>query len=208
MGIEYIAAHSPQAKGRVERLFGTLQNRLIKEMRLRNIATFESANEYLKKYFIPFWNQRFAVKPTSNADLHRPLKGFDLKAILSVQEPRTVNNDYTLRYQNRVYQIEPKSIGGGLRKAKVLVEKRLNGTLKLRFRGRYLHYHDITSICTPKLKNKQEAKGLSLYGLPEGQRNERQGKTPCPSVQSPGAALGSLPSVALSSDQADSTVPF
>ena len=105
-------------------------------MRLRNITTIEAANKYLKEDFLSFWNRRFTVKPKSSADAHRPLKGYDLNAILSVQEMRTVTNDYTIRYHNRIYQIEPVSISGGLRKAKVLLENRLDGTLKLRFRKR------------------------------------------------------------------------
>jgi transposase len=161
LGIEYIPAHSPQAKGRVERSFNTCQDRLIKELRLRGIGTIAEANEYLRREFIPFWNKRFAHEAACPVDAHRPLKGYDLKAILSLQETRTVRNDYTLQYHRRVYQIERESIRAGLRGSKVRVEDRLDGALRLRWRGEYLRYHRIAA----RQKGKKAEEAAAPLGL-------------------------------------------
>jgi len=92
LDIEWIAAHSPQAKGRIERLFGTLQDRLVKEMRLRDIGTLEAANRFLEITFWPFWQQRFAVPPARCGDAHRRLeRTHRLQEILSVRVARTVD---------------------------------------------------------------------------------------------------------------------
>lgn len=141
LDIEYIPAHSPQAKGRVERSFGTAQDRLVKELRLAGISTIEAANEFLERSFVPMYNRRFAVQPACAIDAHRPHEGYDLDAILSHQETRVVANDYTIQYHNTRYQIAPEAIVAGLRGAKVIVEKRLDGSLKVRYRGGYLKYH-------------------------------------------------------------------
>ena len=139
LGIEWIAAHSPQAKGRVERCFGTLQDRLVKGLRLAGARTREQANAYLEGAFLPEWETRFTVEPRNATDAHRRLRReHDLAAILSQVESRVVANDYTLRFQGQSYQIARRSIPAGLRGARVRVEKRLDGTLAVRFRGRYL----------------------------------------------------------------------
>jgi hypothetical protein len=143
LGIDNIPASSPQAKGRVERAFGTEQDRLVKELRLRGLSDIEAANAYLDAEYIPWRNQRFSVRPARSVDAHRSRRGFDLKAILSVQETRTVTNDYTVRYHGQVLQIERRSIRAGLRKAKIMVEQRLDGAVKLRWQGRYLRYHRV-----------------------------------------------------------------
>lgn len=143
LGIQYIAAHSPQAKGRVERSFETAQDRLVKGMRLEGISTIVEANRYLQEQFLPMWNSRFTVTPASAADAHRPLDGHDLSAVLSVQETRTVANDYTLRHGGKLYQLDRSEITVGLRRSKVIVEERLDGKLRLRWRGRYLKHREI-----------------------------------------------------------------
>ena len=161
LDIEYISAHSPQAKGRVERAFGTMQDRLIKEMRLEGISTIAEANEFLNKKFIPFWNSRFTREPASRADAHRSRKGYDLNAILSVQVTRTVRNDYTIQLNKEFYQIKKKEVRPGLRKAKVTVELRLDGTMKLRWTDRYLKFHRIEQHTRPKTKS-AAAKAVGL----------------------------------------------
>ena len=138
--VEYIRAHSPQAKGRVERLFGTCQDRLVKELRLGGIGTIAEANKYLDRHFVPMWNRRFTVAPLSEADAHRGLEGHDLGAILSNQECRVVRNDYTIQFGKARYQILRGSAAAGLRGSKVIVEERLDGRLWLRWRGRYLDH--------------------------------------------------------------------
>jgi hypothetical protein len=139
LGIEWIPAHSPQAKGRVERCFGTLQDRLVKGLRLAGARTLAQANAYLEQEFLPAWAGRFTVTPANPTDAHRPLGcAHDLAAILSVVAARVVTNDYTLRYQGKSYQIARADLGGGLRGAKVRVEKRLDGSVAVKFRERYL----------------------------------------------------------------------
>jgi len=136
--IDYIPANSPQAKGRVERSHGVDQDRLIKELRLRGIWTMEEANHFLEAKYTPMCNRRFAVPAASSVDAHRRLTGYDLKAILSHQEQRVVANDYTVQYRGQKYQILRQSHGGGLRRSRVVVEHRLDRSVKFRWRGRYL----------------------------------------------------------------------
>ena len=142
--IESITAHSPQAKGRVERAFGTAQDRLIKKMRLANVCTIEEANAFLEGYLREH-NAKYALGPACSHDAHRPIRGFDLAGILSHQEPRVVANDYTIQYYSRRYQIEPKGVRAGLRKATVTVQQRLDGSVRVGWRGKYLRAHRITA---------------------------------------------------------------
>jgi biotin operon repressor len=139
LGILWIPAHSPQAKGRVERGFLTAQDRLVKEMRVAEVTTMEQANHYLETEFLPWVNATLAVAPANADDAHRPLeKQHDLAAILSHVESRQVYNDYTIQLDTKFYQIARKDICTGLRKATVRVEKRRDGSVAVRFRDRYL----------------------------------------------------------------------
>ena len=164
LDIEYIAANSPQAKGRVERAFGTLQDRLVKELRLEGISRIEQANHYLEKVFIPFWNRRFTKKSTSMFNAHRSRKGYDLNAVFSTQITRTVRNDYTIQVDRSYYQIERKSICSGLRKSKVIVEMRLDGTMSIRWRYSYLKFHEINQTKTTNTKE-TNSRAATAYGL-------------------------------------------
>jgi hypothetical protein len=108
LGINLISAHSPEAKGRVERLFLTLQDRLVKEMRLANISTPEEGNRFLKEVFLPKFNSRFAVVPLREGDVHKKLSEIDIKnlnRIFSVQSTRRINNDFTIQFKNHWYQL-------------------------------------------------------------------------------------------------------
>ncbi len=139
LGIVWIPAYSPQAKGRVERGFATAQDRLVKGMRVAGVKTLEQANHYLETEFLPWVNATLAVAPASADDAHRPLeKHHDLAAILSCVESRRVNNDYTILFETKIYQIARKDICAGLRGAVVRVEKRRDGSVAVRFRERYL----------------------------------------------------------------------
>jgi transposase len=139
LNIVWIPAHSPQAKGRVERGFGTAQDRLVKGLRVAGASTLEQANAYLDAEFMPWWNRTLAVVPAHPTDAHRPLgKEHDLAAILSHVEERQVTNDYTLRYDGKLYQIDRKDVRPGLRGAKVRVELRLDGSIAIRFQDRYV----------------------------------------------------------------------
>lgn len=141
--VELILANSPQAKGRIERLWGTLQDRWVKELRLARASTMAAANALLDAKLIREFNRRFTVKPASPNDAHRRLgPGQDLAAILSVQERRTVGNDYTIRLDNAFYQLLPP-VWPGERGGKVVVQRRLDGTMRVCFKGRYLAHRKI-----------------------------------------------------------------
>ena len=141
LDIGWIPAGSPQAKGRVERFNGTAQDRLVKELRLAGACTMDQANDVLDKTFLPWFNRRCTVKPTSRNNAHRPLHPLmNLAAILSIQDRRKVTNDYTIRLDNQVYQLLKPALPGQ-RGGWVIVEKRLDGTLHIRFKNKYLAYH-------------------------------------------------------------------
>jgi hypothetical protein len=137
--ITWIAAHSPQAKGRVERGFSTAQDRLVKGLRVAGVKTLDQANEYLEKDFLPWVNETLSVAPANPDDAHRQLEEHhNLAAILSHVESRRVSNDYTIQFESKVYQIARKEIRAGLRGGDVRVEKRRDGSIAVRFRNRYL----------------------------------------------------------------------
>jgi transposase-like protein len=139
LNVVWIPAHSPQAKGRVERQFLTAQDRLVKGLRVAGACRIEEANAYLEREYLPWWNQTLAVQPADPADAHRPLgKEHDLAAVLSHVEQRQVTNDYTVRYDGKVYQIDRRDIRVGMRKAWVRVEERLDGSIAVQFQGRYV----------------------------------------------------------------------
>jgi hypothetical protein len=142
LGIGLIRAHSPQAKGRVERSFGTAQDRWVKELRLAKVTTCEGANEVLGR-LLPGHNRRFSKQARQAADAHRPLgPSHDLAAILSVQERRVVSNDYTVRFRNRFYQLLPPA-WPGQRGGQVVIELRLDGSMAIRFGSNYLKYQEV-----------------------------------------------------------------
>lgn len=140
LDIELICAHSPQAKGRVERANKTLQDRLIKEMRLRKISNIEEANAYLPE-FIKKYNQRFAIEPACAVDAHRKLLPDQqlLSLILSHQETRTLSKNLELSYDNVIYQIQTKSPSYAMRGAKVKVSNH-KGNIKIIYKGHFLCY--------------------------------------------------------------------
>ena len=139
LGIGWIAAYSPQAKGRVERSFGTGQDRLVKQLRLAKVKSLEAANEFLEKEYWPEWNQRFAQPPTDFTDLHRPLtREMDLASVLSHVEDRVIANDYTFSFAGRRYQIARAHATAGMKRQKLRVELRLDDTVWARYSGRWL----------------------------------------------------------------------
>lgn len=141
-GTRLITAHSPEAKGRVERMFGTFQNRLVKEMRLVGISTIEEANEFLKKY-IPKFNAQFEVIPRKRNNLHRKInKELDKKLpqIFSIQEQRIVHNDYTVMFKNQYFQLDEEQPTTVYKKDQVIIEEHLNNEVKINLKGHYLNY--------------------------------------------------------------------
>jgi transposase len=147
LGIAWIAAHSPQAKGRVERNFGTAQDRLVKGLRVAGVKTLEQANRYLEESYLVWWQRELTVAPAHPDDAHRPLdKSHNLEASLSHVEMRQVRNDYTIPLDAEFYQIERSAVVSGLRKASVRVEKRLDGSIAVRFGERYLAVSRCTAV--------------------------------------------------------------
>lgn len=194
LDIQLILAGSPQAKGRVERLFGTLQDRWVKEMRLAKITTLVAANELLDRSLLAEHNRRFAKQPASRNNAHRPLAAHNLAAILSVQHERTVTNDYCVRFDNAVYQLSKPALPG-LRRGKVVIELRLDGALAIRFRGRYLSYRRLGALppdprsLTPGQHQAVAAETGEANGLTSpsamtltGGRSGRTPAEPCPSA--------------------------
>lgn len=146
LGTNLISANTPQAKGRVERLFKTLQDRLVKEMRLVNINTIEDANRFLKEQFIPWYNGRYAVIPKSNSNCYRRLDistGIKLKSIFAKHYLRGINNDFTVSYKSKYYQLEEIQPTTVFKGDKVLIEERLNNTIKIKYKGRYLNFFEL-----------------------------------------------------------------
>src|SRR5216684_4154942 len=143
LGMVWIAAHSPQAKGRVERNFKTAQDRLVKGMRVAGVKTLEEANRYLEEEYMVWWERELTVEAANPDDAHRPLnKSHNLAASLSHVEMRQVRPDYTLRWNGKFYQIERQAITTGLRRANVRVEQRLDGSVAVRHGERYLPVHE------------------------------------------------------------------
>ena len=139
LGIERISAHSPQAKGRIERFFHTAQDRVIKHLRLAGACTIEAANACLDAEFLPQWDERFTVPAANSTDAHRPLtKLHDLAASLSRVEVRTIATDYTVQFEGKRYQIARSSVRVGMKGKHVRVEARLDGSIAMRFEGAYL----------------------------------------------------------------------
>jgi transposase len=140
LSIELICAHSPQAKGRVERANQTLQDRLVKELRLRSISTVEEANAYLPE-FMTDYNSRFSVEPRNGEDAHRPLSASeDMQRILTLCERRVLSKNLTLSYNKRIYQITTKRAAYTMRGAQVEVRETSTGEISIEYKGQRLDY--------------------------------------------------------------------
>lgn len=158
LNIELICANSPQAKGRVERVNQTLQDRLVKEMRLRNISSIEAGNAYLPE-FMADHDQRFAVEPRSTTDAHRKdlpdAKALDL--IFSYQHECTLSKNLEMNYDCVTYKIQTQGQGYALRHAKIKVCEDLSGTVTLVYKGRVLAYTSIKKQRrAPKIVNAKQ----------------------------------------------------
>lgn len=152
LGVELIHANSPEAKGRIERLFETFQDRVVKEMRLRKIGSIDEANKFLE-YYLPVFAKRFAVLPAKEENLHRPLpKGIDLDRILCVKTERALNNDFTIAHDKKLYQILDNTPA-----KKIIVEERIDGSVAMRYKEASLRFKEITvkppkKVCEFKIR--------------------------------------------------------
>ena len=154
LGVEVIHAQSAPAKGRVERLFRTFQDRVVKEMRLAGVKTKEEANEFLEKY-LPIYNRRFGVKAREETNLHRPaLREKELKQILSIQSKHVLRNDNTIRHENKFYQILGE--WKGAKPEQVVVQERIDGKLYVTDARRELKYREVSEPPkrNPEIKKK------------------------------------------------------
>lgn len=179
LNIELIFANSPQAKGRVERLFETLQDRLVKEMRLAGINSREEGTKYFREVYIPKHNARFAVAPREITNLHRPLLHTDdLTRIFTLQSKRLVTQNLMIQYKNSKYQLTPENSGGySLRGAAVAVEEGRDGVITIRYKNRVIPHtvvlkqiHQETKI---QLASTKEFKERRIY-IPSADHPWRQ----------------------------------
>jgi hypothetical protein len=162
LAVELICAHSPQAKGRVERRNGVFQDRLVKAMRLEGISTLETANNYLEESFLPELNERFTVEAKARCDLHRRVpRGVDLDQVLVFQEERVVQNDCTVRWRNRWFQLT--SVNGRLSLAgkRLVVREQLDGTIRLVYRGGELDWREL-----PQRPERSQTQAAARQGKP------------------------------------------
>jgi transposase len=161
LSIKVIHANSPQGKGRVERLFKTLQDRLVKELRLAGIKTIPEANYFLEKIFIPKFNEKFSVVPKKNNNLHTSLTEAELAKIdniFSIKTYRKVNNDFTIRFKGKWYQLKEQQPTLVLRKDQILIEEHLDGRLHMKLKN---HYLDFTELPERPAKIKMHVTGLT-----------------------------------------------
>lgn len=158
LGIEIICANSPQAKGRVERLYETLQDRLVKELRLRGISDLAAANAFMPEYRADY-NRRFGVMPVELGDAHRPLLPSDvLDQIFTLQTPRVVSKNLTFQYEKIVYQLEAPKGSYAFRGAQVVVGEDAQGAILVSYKGRRLAY----SIFEPQIHQAEVASSKQI----------------------------------------------
>ena len=156
LGIEMIAAGSPQAKGRVERNHGTHQDRLIKKMRRKKIGTHERANVYLQQDYLPEHNQRFRCAAAEAEDYHRPGPSeAELRAVFRLESERIIGNDWVVRYDNRLFQVQAQSRKYAPAQGKVVVCEWQDGTVEIEYRGRKLPWKEIPSGSPQRLAERK-----------------------------------------------------
>ena len=155
-------AHSPQAKGRVERVNKTLQDRLIKEMRLAGISSIESANNFLcNSNFIAHHNQKFAIRPTKSGNAHRSIATYNLSDIFVIRDERVLANDYTIVYNKRIFQVQDQRKAIVRPKDTITINLQLDGTIRLSIRKIFLDFVEISERNKPKPK--QSKTKMSSY---------------------------------------------
>jgi len=162
LNVEVIHANSPQAKGRIERIFNTFQDRLVKELRLEKINSIEAANAFLGQYLFEY-GKRFSISPAKEADLHRPLaKSVDLDRILCVKTERALRNDFTIVINNKRYQILDN-----IRAKTVMIEERMNSSMVIRYKDDILRFKEITERPVKGAKNPFRFVVKRVYTPPE-----------------------------------------
>jgi transposase len=156
LGIEIIAARSPQAKGRVERNHGTHQDRLVKKLRLQKITSLEEANRYVGEKYCEEHNARFAVRPAAAQDFHLPSPGVrKLEKVFRLERQRALSNDWVVRDENRFYQVERQSLHHAPAKSKVTVCEWENGRREIHYRGQKLSWKEIPARPLPSRQEEE-----------------------------------------------------
>lgn len=155
LGIRLIRAYSPQAKGRVERSHGTYQDRLVKELRLKEISTIELANQFLADEFIERLNGKFAIEPRESADYHLSCADYDLPSIFCIEENRVITSDWIVRFNNRQYQLKRQGAAAPA-KANVKVRQYLSGEVHINYRGQDMKYEILEEAPAAKRKEKEK----------------------------------------------------
>src|SRR5260370_24691168 len=151
LGIELIAASSPQAKGRVERIHGTHQDRLVKKLRRKKVATHAQANAYLEGEYLPEHNRRFARPAAKPEDYHRRApRATEVDRIFRLESERTVSDDWVVRYDNRFFQLEPQSRHYAPARGKVWVCEGRYGSMTIEYSGRALRWREIAAPLQPQ----------------------------------------------------------
>jgi hypothetical protein len=167
LGIEVIAASSPQAKGRIERIHGTHQDRLVKKLRRKQIVSHEAANVYLRGEYLLEHNRRFRRAAARAEDYHRRApRAVELDRIFRLESERTIGNDWVVRYGNRYFQIQSQSGHGVSARSKALVCEGRHGSISIEYRGRPLRFKSIpapakaTQVVGSKLRRRVMASGV------------------------------------------------
>ena len=178
LGITILRAHSPQAKGRVERSNGVYQDRLVKELRLKGINTIAAANELLAGGFDDDLNRRFAVPPGDATDYHRSAMNVDLSGIFCIEHERTLSINWTLSFENRLYQLANSSRHYSPAKRKVLIRRYLDGSLHMFYRGEEIGFEEFDPGVARKTKTPRRKRGLAARGKPPLPSPNHPWKTP------------------------------
>lgn len=190
LGIEIIAASSPQAKGRVERNHGTHQDRLVKKLRRKKVQTYEACNAYLEGEYLNEHNERFAQAPASAVDYHRKTPGRKvLDDVFRLETERVLSNDRVVRYQNRLLQVKNQGRRTALAQAKVIVCEWEDGRLEIRYREQVLEWEEIQQRPQPAI---QPAKSVAAVRAPHRPRADHPWRKPMLRSQfNPAARVGS-----------------
>lgn len=163
LGIRVIHASSPQAKGRVERSNKTLQDRLVKEMRLRGISTIEAANQFAQKEFLEHHNMKFAIQAKEPQNAHKAAVGYNLNNIFCLKEKRIVQNDFTLTYNKQIFQLSKQQLAVVRPKDEVQIYEHFDGTITLWLRKIKLNFTKINMRPTKTIQEEQQSQIIHIY---------------------------------------------
>ncbi len=193
LGIEILCANTPAAKGRVERAHGTLQDRLVKEMRLEGISSIPEANAWIDEY-VETYNARFAKPPQIPANVHRSVQPYeDLDEIFTWQEPRTLSRSLTLQYHKVLYLVEPTRQNQRLAGRRVTIIDFPDGSIKIRYEGRDLQYREFDKLTHVHqgevVSHKRLGAMLTFIAEQQNAKPQEKRSIKCPTRRYPAPAL-------------------